>query len=46
MARTILEIYDQMVDQKQSLSELEALQPNIDSSQQLLSDLNQNVCMI
>lgn len=39
MARTIQEIYDVMITEKQTMSELNALQPNIDSSQTLLSDL-------
>ena len=40
MARSILEIYDALIEQKQTLTELNSLQPNIDSSQQLLNDLN------
>jgi hypothetical protein len=38
--RTIQEIYNAMVAEKQSYTELESLQPAIDNSQQLLSDLN------
>lgn len=39
MARTIKEIYDEMVTEKQTMANLVLLQPNIDSSQQLLTDL-------
>jgi hypothetical protein len=39
MARSYSEIYDQMVAEKQSAATLNELQPNIDSSQQLLTDL-------
>lgn len=39
MARTIQEIYNVMVAEKETLTELNALQPNIDSSQTLLTDL-------
>jgi hypothetical protein len=39
MARTIQEIYDVMIAEKQTMAELNALQPNIDSSQTLLTDL-------
>lgn len=39
MARTIKEIYDVMIQEKQRFSELNELQPNVDSSQRLLSDL-------
>lgn len=39
MARTIAEIYDRMIDEKQSMATLNALQPNIESTQNLLSDL-------
>lgn len=40
MARTISEIYNAIVAEKQAFTELNALQPAIDSSQQLLADLN------
>lgn len=39
MARTILEIYDEMVTAKQAMTELNSLQPNIDSAQTFLNDL-------
>ena len=39
MARTILEIYDEMVAEKQTMTNLSALQPNIDSSQNFLNDV-------
>lgn len=39
MARTILEIYDSMIAEKQTMSALNALQPNIDTGQTLLDDL-------
>lgn len=39
MARTITAIYDEIVTEKSELSELSALQPSIDDSQTLLSDL-------
>lgn len=39
MARTIQTIYDSMVSEKQSMTTLGNLQPNIDSSQNLLQDL-------
>lgn len=39
MARTILEIYNEMVAEKQTMTQLAALQPNIDSGQTLLQDL-------
>jgi hypothetical protein len=39
MARTISEIYDSIIIEKQTMSELNALQPAIDSSQTLLDDL-------
>jgi len=39
MARTITEIYDEMVTEKQTMSSLNAFQPNIDNSQTLLTDL-------
>lgn len=39
MARTISEIYNEMVAEKESMSSLSDLQPNIDDSQTLLSDL-------
>jgi hypothetical protein len=39
MARTILEIYDAKVAEMQTQSYLNTLQPQIDSAQQLLSDL-------
>lgn len=39
MARSIAEIYNQMVTEKQNFSQLNALQPNIDESQTLLNDL-------
>jgi hypothetical protein len=40
MARTIQQIYDSMILEKQVHTELNALQPNIDSAQTLLNDLN------
>lgn len=40
MARTVLQIYDQIIAEKQSMSALSALQPSIDTSQSLLSDLS------
>ena len=39
MARTISEIYDAMIAEKEAMTELAALQPLVDSSQTLLSDL-------
>lgn len=39
MARTITEIYDAMAAEKASLATLSALQPDLDTSQQLLDDL-------
>jgi hypothetical protein len=39
MARTIQEIYDAMVSEKETMTSLNNLQPNIDSSQNLLEDL-------
>ena len=39
MARTIAEIYDSIIAEKQNMSSLNALQPSIDSSQDLLNDL-------
>lgn len=39
MARTINEIYDEMIAEKVAMIQLNALEPNIDSSQTLLSDL-------
>lgn len=39
MARTLQDIYDQIIAEKQSMSSLNGLQPGIDSSQTLLSDL-------
>lgn len=39
MARTINEIYNEMIAEKQSNAVLNDLQPNIDSGQKLLSDL-------
>lgn len=42
MAQTIAQIYDQMVTEKQTMTELTSLQPGIDSSQTLLSDLTTN----
>lgn len=39
MARSITEIYDSIIAEKQSMSSLNALQPAMDSSQNLLSDL-------
>lgn len=41
-ARTTQEIYDAMIVEKQSNANLNALQPNIDDSQTLLSDLSDN----
>ena len=40
MARQISEIYNELVLEKQNFTQLNALQPNIDSSQTLLNDLN------
>ncbi len=39
MARTITQIYDAMILEKQTMSALNDLQPNMDSSQTLLQDL-------
>lgn len=39
MARTIREIYDSLVAEKESMSSLRDLAPSIDSSQKLLSDI-------
>lgn len=39
MARSIVEIYNEMSTEKDTMTTLSALQPNIDSGQQLLSDL-------
>lgn len=39
MSRTVRQIFDEMVAEKATLSSLSALQPNIDSSQTLLTDL-------
>jgi len=39
MARTINEIHDQIITEKQSMNELNALQPEIDDAQTLLDDL-------
>lgn len=39
MARSITTIYDTIIAEKQSMGQLNNLQPNIESSQQLLSDL-------
>ena len=39
MARTIIEIYDEMITAKIALSELNSLQPNIDSGQTFLDDI-------
>ena len=39
LARTILEIYDSIIAEKQNMASLNALQPSIDSSQDLLNDL-------
>lgn len=39
MARTVLQIYDQIVAEKQNMPALSALQPSIDTSQNLLADL-------
>lgn len=39
MARTLSEIYQQLVDEKQAMTNLSALQPNTDSLQTLLTDL-------
>lgn len=40
MARTIGDIYNQMIAEKETLSSLAGLQPSVDSSQRLLSDLS------
>lgn len=40
MALTVREYYDLIITEKQTFSSLVALQPNIDSSQQLLQDLS------
>jgi hypothetical protein len=39
MARTVLQIYDEMIAEKQTMANLSALHPSIDSSQNLLTDL-------
>ncbi|HRO76659.1 MAG TPA: hypothetical protein PLP27_10985 [Crocinitomicaceae bacterium] len=39
MARTIREIYDEMISEKETMTELSALQPNISSYQTLMNDL-------
>ncbi len=39
MARTIQEIYNDMASQKQAMTSLNDLQPNVDSAQTLLNDL-------
>lgn len=39
MARTILEIYNEMISEKESNAQLSALQPAIDTGQTLLTDL-------
>lgn len=39
MARSILTIYDSIIAEKQNMTSLNALQPSIDNSQNLLSDL-------
>lgn len=39
MARTVTEIYNEMVAEKQTMTNLSALQPNIDSAQDFLTDL-------
>lgn len=39
MARTIGEIYDALITEKQNYAELQQLQPNIDDNQSLLDDL-------
>lgn len=39
MARSVLEIYDEMMSEKQTMVGLNSLQPNIDSGQQLMADL-------
>tara|TARA_R110000751_G_scaffold214362_2_gene317863 strand:+ start:530 stop:835 length:306 start_codon:yes stop_codon:yes gene_type:complete len=39
MAGTISEIYDSIITEKQTMTSLNDLQPNIDSSQDLLTDL-------
>jgi len=39
MARTIIVIYDEMIAEKATMVQLNALEPNIDSAQTLLSDL-------
>lgn len=40
MARTTPEIYDEIVEEKNTYAELQDLQPNIDSSQKLMDDLS------
>lgn len=40
MAQTTSEIYQQLIDEKNAMAELTALQPAIDDEQTLLSDLN------
>jgi hypothetical protein len=42
MARTIKQIYDEMISEKETMTELQALQPNTSSFQTLLSDLTTN----
>lgn len=39
MARTILQIYDEMISEKETMIQLNALQPSMDSGQTLLNDL-------
>lgn len=39
MARTITQIYDDIIAEKQSMTQLNGLQPNIETSQDLLSDI-------
>ena len=39
MARTVQQIYDEMIAEKESMAVLNTLQPNTDSAQTLLSDL-------
>lgn len=42
MARTTQQIYDSLIQQKNSMTELNGLQPNIDDAQTLLSDVSTN----
>ena len=45
MARTIEEIYNQMLTEKENFSELKKLQPNVGTFQTFLTDLTSNTLM-